>query len=198
MSLVIQYIWNMFPYCVLGAVLFIIFRVIFQKDNTLNLKKDIATGLFIAYCFGLASQTIIPHFNFGISSSTGKPFLDVFITNDNLSINLIPFKIKTIFEQIVGRNEVVSQIDIADVSILNLLSNIFLFSPIGFFVPLINERYISLKKIILIGVSTSCVVEVIQLFIGRSCDIDDVILNTCGVVIGFIIFKVYKRIVLSR
>ena len=92
----------------------------------------------------------------------------------------------------------VSQIDIADVSILNLLSNIFLFSPIGFFVPLINERYISLKKIILIGVSTSCVVEVIQLFIGRSCDIDDVILNTCGVVIGFIIFKVYKRIVLSR
>lgn len=196
MSLVIQYIWNMFPYCVLGAVLFIIFRVIFQKDNTLNLKKDIATGLFIAYCFGLASQTIIPHFNFGISSSTGKPFLDVFITNDNLSINLIPFK--TIFEQIVGRNEVVSQIDIADVSILNLLSNIFLFSPIGFFVPLINERYISLKKIILIGVSTSCVVEVIQLFIGRSCDIDDVILNTCGVVIGFIIFKVYKRIVLSR
>lgn len=196
MSLVIQYIWNMFPYCVLGAVLFIIFRVIFQKDNTLNLKKDIATGLFIAYCFGLASQTIIPHFNFGISSSTGKPFLDVFITNDNSSINLIPFK--TIFEQIVGRNEVVSQIDIADVSILNLLLNIFLFSPIGFFVPLINERYISLKKIILIGVSTSCVVEVIQLFIGRSCDIDDVILNTCGVVIGFIIFKVYKRIVLSR
>lgn len=196
MSLVIQYIWNMFPYCVLGAVLFIIFRVIFQKDNTLNLKKDIATGLFIAYCFGLASQTIIPHFNFGISSSTGKPFLDVFITNDNSSINLIPFK--TIFEQIVGRNEVVSQLDIADVSILNLLSNIFLFSPIGFFVPLINERYISLKKIILIGVSTSCVVEVIQLFIGRSCDIDDVILNTCGVVIGFIIFKVYKRIVLSR
>jgi len=196
MSLVIQYIWNMFPYCVLGAVLFIIFRVIFQKDNTLNLKKDIATGLFIAYCFGLASQTIIPHFNFGISSSTGKPFLDVFITNDNSSINLIPFK--TIFEQIVGRNEVVSQIDIADVSILNLLSNIFLFSPIGFFVPLINERYISLKKIILIGVSTSCVVEVIQLFIGRSCDIDDVILNTCGVAIGFIIFKVYKRIVLSR
>lgn len=196
MSLVIQYIWNMFPYCVLGAVLFIIFRVIFQKDNTLDLKKDIATGLFIAYCFGLASQTIIPHFNFGISSSTGKPFLDVFITNDNSSINLIPFK--TIFEQIVGRNEVVSQIDIADVSILNLLSNIFLFSPIGFFVPLINERYISLKKIILIGVSTSCVVEVIQLFIGRSCDIDDVILNTCGVVIGFIIFKVYKRIVLSR
>lgn len=196
MSLVIQYIWNMVPYCVLGAVLFIIFRVIFQKDNTLNLKKDIATGLFIAYCFGLASQTIIPHFNFGISSSTGKPFLDVFITNDNSSINLIPFK--TIFEQIVGRNEVVSQIDIADVSILNLLSNIFLFLPIGFFVPLINERYISLKKIILIGVSTSCVVEVIQLFIGRSCDIDDVILNTCGVVIGFIIFKVYKRIVLSR
>ena len=196
MSLVIQYIWNMVPYCVLGAVLFIIFRVIFQKDNTLNLKKDIATGLFIAYCFGLASKTIIPHFNFGISSSTGKPFLDVFITNDNSSINLIPFK--TIFEQIVGRNEVVSQIDIADVSILNLLSNIFLFSPIGFFVPLINERYISLKKIILIGVSTSCVVEVIQLFIGRSCDIDDVILNTCGVVIGFIIFKVYKRIVLSR
>lgn len=192
MSLVIQYIWNMVPYCVLGAVL----CVIFQKDNTLNLKKDIATGLFIAYCFGLASQTIIPHFNFGISSSTGKPFLDVFITNDNSSINLIPFK--TIFEQIVGRNEVVSQIDIADVSILNLLSNIFLFSPIGFFVPLINERYISLKKIILIGVSTSCVVEVIQLFIGRSCDIDDVILNTCGVVIGFIIFKVYKRIVLSR
>lgn len=196
MSLVIQYIWNMVPYCVLGAVLFIIFRVIFQRDNTLNLKKDIATGLFIAYCFGLASQTIIPHFNFGISSSTGKPFLDVFITNDNSSINLIPFK--TIFEQIVGRNEVVSQIDIADVSILNLLSNIFLFSPIGFFVPLINKRYISLKKIILIGVSTSCVVEVIQLFIGRSCDIDDVILNTCGVVIGFIIFKVYKRIVLSR
>lgn len=39
------------------------------------------------------------------------------------------------------------------------------------------------------GIMISTTVEIFQYFIGRSSDIDDIILNTVGVCIGFLIYK---------
>ena len=41
---------------------------------------------------------------------------------------------------------------------------------------------------------SSLSIEVVQHFIGRSFDIDDVILNVSGAIIGFIIYKFLKLI----
>lgn len=70
----------------------------------------------------------------------------------------------------------------------NVLGNVLLFVPFGYFVSSIlkNKRlFISM----LITVITSTSIEVIQMNIGRSFDIDDIILNLSGGIIGYFIYK---------
>lgn len=80
---------------------------------------------------------------------------------------------------------------------MNLLANLLLFSPLGFFLPVFWDRFRNFKCIIEIGLVVSFCVEVIQFFVGRSSDIDDVILNTFGVIIGFLAYK-FLRILLKK
>ena len=84
--------------------------------------------------------------------------------------------------------------------LMNLLGNILLFVPFGFLVPLFwrREEHHPLI-IILMGCLFSAVVEVIQLESGLgSCDIDDVILNTLGTALGYLLFRlgnlIYRRL----
>ena len=74
-----------------------------------------------------------------------------------------------------------------------LLGNIIMFMPIGFF-PALLWRGWRWWKSLLAGFCTSASIEFIQFFIGRSTDIDDVILNTTGALAGFWIFCLMKAI----
>ena len=65
-----------------------------------------------------------------------------------------------------------------------LLGNIIMFMPLGFFPALLWRRWRWWKSL-LAGFCTSSAIEFIQFFIGRSTDIDDVILNTTGALAGF-------------
>ena len=71
--------------------------------------------------------------------------------------------------------------------IYNVLGNILIFVPFGYFI----SRYVKPKKILPIIVDaliTSVTVETVQLKIGRSFDIDDIILNVIGGIVGFLVF----------
>ena len=96
--------------------------------------------------------------------------------------NFIPFK--EILRYKVG----------SKVFIRNILGNILLFVPFGLFV----SHYIKNKKmypILLISVLVSCSIEFAQTKIGRTADIDDVILNTLGGVIGYFIYKFSGKLI---
>lgn len=72
--------------------------------------------------------------------------------------------------------------------IKNVLGNIIMFIPYGFFV----SYYLKLKKplsafLLILLVSAS--IETTQLLIGRVFDIDDIILNIIGGILGFLIYK---------
>ena len=64
-----------------------------------------------------------------------------------------------------------------------MVANIGIFTPVGFFPALLWRRWRWWKSLLL-GFFTSCAIESIQFFIGRSTDIDDVILNTTGALAG--------------
>ena len=69
----------------------------------------------------------------------------------------------------------------------NVIGNIVIFIPFGYFV----SGYIKASKvshILAVSVISSLTVEVVQLQIGRSFDIDDIILNVCGAIIGFLLY----------
>ena len=90
-------------------------------------------------------------------------------------INLIPFK--EMFRYEIGSYKFIK----------NIVGNILLFIPYGFF----SSYYLNNKKvntnIILCLVATLCI-ESIQYYIGRVFDIDDIILNVFGGFCGYLIY----------
>ena len=69
----------------------------------------------------------------------------------------------------------------------NVIGNILIFIPFGYFV----SSYIKASKvshILAVSIVSSTVVEVVQLQIGRSFDVDDIILNVCGAILGFMVY----------
>ena len=74
---------------------------------------------------------------------------------------------------------------------LNLAGNILAFVPFGLFFPFLSRKNRSFWKVTLISFEVSFLVEVIQLVtrVG-SCDVDDVILNTLGGMLGHLCFKI--------
>ena len=74
-----------------------------------------------------------------------------------------------------------------------LLGNVAMFMPIGFFPALLWRRWWWWKSL-LVGSFASSTIESIQFFIGRSTDIDDVILNTTGALAGFWTFWLLRTV----
>ena len=75
----------------------------------------------------------------------------------------------------------------------NVIGNIVLFVPYGYFV----SYYCKLNKMYLcfiITFITSLSIELIQMGIGRSFDIDDIILNVIGGIIGYVIYKLMDKL----
>jgi glycopeptide antibiotics resistance protein len=76
----------------------------------------------------------------------------------------------------------------------NIVGNVLLFMPLGMFLPFIVRKMNSVGGIALAGFALSYCIESVQLvsrIFGnyRTVDIDDIILNTAGAVIGFIIIS---------
>ena len=49
------------------------------------------------------------------------------------------------------------------------------------------------QKTILIGFCSSLFIEICQMFLTRGTDIDDLMLNTTGVVLGILVFKFLQK-----
>ena len=71
----------------------------------------------------------------------------------------------------------------------NIFGNVIGFIPYGFILPVILDRMRSGWLIILAGFGLSVTVEVIQLITKVGCfDVDDMILNTAGAALGYLLF----------
>ena len=97
--------------------------------------------------------------------------------------DLIPFQ--TIYTYIENHQRYNTNILIA-----NLLGNIVLFIPIGIFIPLLNKKYMKTTSFLLLTFLILISVELIQMISKYgSLDVDDIILNSLGAIIGFYITK---------
>lgn len=74
---------------------------------------------------------------------------------------------------------------------LNLAGNVIGFLPFGFILPVMNRDLRKGGLVVFFGMMMSIMVEAMQL-IGRvgSCDVDDVILNTLGALLGYVGFRI--------
>ncbi len=100
------------------------------------------------------------------------------VTSRDVSIsgtNLVPFK--EMFRYPIGSSNFYRQV----------IGNIVLFIPFGFFA----SYYTKIKNtgsITLMSLLVSLTIELVQRRIGRSFDIDDIILNVLGGILGFFIY----------
>ena len=80
-------------------------------------------------------------------------------------------------------------------ALLNLVGNIAMFIPLGVVWPLVFPELSTHGKAIAAGVGISLTIEVLQLpFFDRASDIDDLILNSLGFLIGYGIYLLVRKI----
>ncbi|GKV57185.1 antibiotic resistance protein VanZ [Sporosarcina sp. NCCP-2222] len=191
MGLIRMYVENMALYMAAALPFYVFARILFLKRGKkyTTVLRELAVGLFCLYIVGLASQTVIPKWDAGFDSSTDTWHFHFITTSEIARVNLVPFRTVSMF---IKSNEHVS--DWESVSLVNVVGNMLIFTPIGLFVPMLWRKLRAWWKVFLVGFGMTCLIEGIQFFIGRSSDIDDVILNTVGVMIGYGLFMIGSKI----
>lgn len=70
---------------------------------------------------------------------------------------------------------------------INACLNVLLFVPFGFFLPVLWKEFRNAKKIFTAGLAMTSFIEIAQIFTGRATDIDDIITNIAGTLIGYLL-----------
>ncbi len=179
MSLFFQHAGSMaFWTAVTGLILFLLGR------KHIHGRQDVFKLLLISYIVGICSQTLFPFIDYGIDSATGTFYLNAHYGDRGLSgLNLIPFK--TILAEITGNIPELSASDRPVRAVLNLAGNLFLYLPVGLFLPLAWERFRKPGATLALAALLSAIIEILQLAIGRIADIDDVLLHLLGAAVGY-------------
>lgn len=84
---------------------------------------------------------------------------------------------------------------------LNMLKqiclNIIIMIPFGLLLPISFPPFRRLGKTMAVIVTISILIEILQYFVGRSADIDDVIMYILGGFLGYFLFKLFLQITLN-
>lgn len=78
---------------------------------------------------------------------------------------------------------------------ITYILNIIMFMPLGFLLPLIWMEYRNFFKTVLAGFGLSLTIEICQLFNFRCTDVDDLLMNTLGTIIGYVLWCLFHKLV---
>lgn len=151
-------------------------------------KKTALTFILLVYLIILTKlilfkyiplTEIIHHFNFTYTEYFWR------------SNNFVPFK-TIYFYLFLAEINLNSRIE-------NLVGNVVGFIPFGFILPLLSKRFMSFKSILAVTFTSSLSYELLQLiFELGSFDVDDLILNTFGGLVGYILVRIFLFIIRPR
>ena len=172
--MITAFLFSMFGYCILLSPLYLLVRFIIIKHSQFHFWKELLYYSFFLYCVCIFSQTILPsrEFLLGYESSVGRS-------------NFTPFETIQFYVNRLGG-------PMHTVAVYNLVGNVLLFVPFGIYIPAIWHKLQLLWKMLIVSFTIPLFIETTQYFIGRSIDVDDVILNTIAIMIGYSLFKMGK------
>lgn len=141
------------------------------KDMPRKIKL-IFTALFAAYVLFLAYLTFF-------SQYYGREIVQ-------RSINIIP--LRTIIEFLTSGYSTRS-------IITNIVGNIVAFMPMGFLLPIVFKKHSTFFKLSGTILFATILIEVAQNILGvGASDIDDIILNVLGGLIGYLIYRLVLKV----
>jgi len=168
-------------------IIFIVYYMFTIKERKSWIdSRGIVVLFFIFYSLSVASLTFMP------LSITPRHHLHYFGEMPLwqiavISTDLLPFR--SIYITLTGSIWWVF-------TVRAIVGNIILLFPLPFFLGLLSKKEFTFKKAVTIGFLTSFAIETTQLLLNllthfpqRSVLIDDLILNTLGVAIGYFVFK---------
>lgn len=146
----------------------------FRKGKTTPISKRVFSSLFVCYMAGLVELVLLldvmRYFWYWIiyrmDSGNAPRFFD-------LTFNLIPNFWKHINSEVLG--------------------NLVMFVPFGILYSLGKDNP-TIKNTITTGIICIFVIEILQPVFGRAFDINDVILNSVGVIVGTAVFFVGHKL----
>ncbi len=98
-------------------------------------------------------------------------------------INLVPFyTIRTFFRHTPR-----------DVFLVNIVGNLVMFMPWGFGLVLLWKKNRRFWRLCLLAFLLTMCIETVQLFIGRHVDVDDLLLNFAGALLGAGVWAVLRK-----
>lgn len=115
------------------------------------------------------------------------------LQNASLEYNFIPL-------HSIGR--IISEnMEFPKILFLQICGNLLLVFPVGVYLPLVSKKYQSAKRmfitVLFLGIAIELAQHMLNMVVSfhyRSVDVDDVILNTLGGMIGYIVHRYVKPI----
>ncbi len=153
-----------------------------RKKGSFSLEREVALNIFFIYIFCLMGVTLFP-----LRIMLERQYVWV-------SVNVIPV-VGTIQDIAITTKDPVMHSYMIKFWIKNIAGNLILLLPLGILVPILWSEFNSAVKTTVLAFCLSLSIEVLQLAsayvgnIGRAFDVDDILLNTVGAYIGYIIFK---------
>lgn len=185
MAAAIKYFWNMLPYMLISLPFILLWRYVrvsqLSKRNLVSSpSREILMAMFVMFLVGLFSQTVLSEITltadgFEIVKHTGGGGLNL--------------KLFDVFRLV--RIETIERGKI-NFFLINIVGNIAVFMPIGFFSCLLWKKP-SFWKAIISGFLTSLAIELAQYPLERGTDIDDLWLNTLGALLGWAAYLAIRR-----
>ncbi|NVP17652.1 VanZ family protein [Candidatus Gracilibacteria bacterium] len=167
---------------IISIPIYIILLVIFLIKRS-KLKNILIYTIFYIYITSLLAVTLFP------IPIAGLKEISTYITDTN---NFIPFN--SILDILLNKNLPLI------IKSKQVIGNIIIFIPLGFLIPFIWKNKSNFKKTLSIGIFGTLFIETTQFIISiilgfnyKVTDIDDIILNTLGFIIGFCIFRLFKK-----
>lgn len=157
-------------------------RRLARKGRRSGPFREGALLLFFMFLIGLLALTLTPA-GFWDTVLTGrKPQLPPPFQG---GVNLIPFRRSWQLLCYYVRNDLWAAVWV------NFPGNIVMFMPVGFFAGLLLDKPRWWKGTLLTA-GLSLFIEIFQLFISRGTDVDDLILNTLGGLLGYLAFRAFR------
>lgn len=171
--------------CFLLPILIIFFTMVIQikRSKAVEEKNKIIKYwlniLFVIYCVLLL---VVLFLNNAYRRFPALQSFNPFSIEHLKTINIVPFA--TITNHLMG-------IKNNSITALNIIVNLILFAPMGFFVPLLfKDKIKNTLNFVFLIILISLSVEILQFITWRGAtDIDDIILNTLGACIIYILMK---------
>lgn len=176
--------------CLVGVIYAVIrYAVIKKQSCTVVWSSEIMRLLFVCYLTGLISLILVPnnlwtYIWFYLRNGYPGCEIDPLFSG---GFNFIPTFLKAHTGEFTIGRWVRTMLE----------GNLVMFVPMGFFLPFVSKK-IKTRNIWWLAILIPIFVEILQPVIGRSFDVDDVLMNFAGIIIGYFVAVITKVLVKKK